>query len=152
MGWGSIRAGERRPPGRSRPWQGRAMVGACSVLLVGLMPGAAGAIGPAGRIVASVALTRVGVATAVRKGVVELGTAPVRARVALEIALRPRDPASLARAVEAVSNPASALYRHYLAKGQFGPMFGPTRAAVAAVSGWLSRAGLRVGPVFDDDL
>ena len=131
MRWRSIRAGEHGSAGRSRPWRVRAgvsLVGACLALMVS------------------------GVATATPQGAVELGRAPARTRVALEIALRPRDPAALARAVQAVSNPASALYRHYLARGQFGRMFGPTRAAVAAVSGWLRRAGLRVGSVFDDDL
>jgi streptogramin lyase len=128
------------------------LAGVCSVLVLALLPGASAALTPAGWAVASAGLKGVGVAMTRPPGAVDLGRAPARAQIRLEIALRPRDPEALARAVTGVSDPTSVSYRHYLAKGQFGPMFGPTPAAVATVSGWLRRAGMTVGPVFDEDL
>jgi len=49
-----------------------------------------------------------------------------------------------------VSTPGSASYHHYLAKGQFGPMFGATASTVAAVTRQLSAAGLVPGPLGAD--
>ena len=60
-----------------------------------------------------------------------------------------RDPAALSAFIASVSSPASPDYRHYLAKGQFGPRFGPTAATVAAVRTALARSGLQVGALDD---
>ncbi len=72
---------------------------------------------------------------------------PLGVRISLEIGLKPRHLAVLRRLVAAVSNPASPLYRHYLAKGQFTRRFGPTREMIAKVRRQLRLAGLRPGRV-----
>ncbi len=59
-----------------------------------------------------------------------------------EVALRPADPGALARFVEAVSDPASPTYRHYLAPGEFGPRFGASPATIDAALSWLHGRGL----------
>ena len=48
--------------------------------------------------------------------------------------------------------PASPEYHHYLAKGQFGSVFGPTPATLAAVRAWLGSVGLHLGPTSADGL
>jgi hypothetical protein len=63
-------------------------------------------------------------------GVAELGVTPSAAPLQIDVGLEPRDPAALSAFVTSVSTPGSPDYRHYLAKGQFGPMFGPTAATV----------------------
>ncbi len=49
--------------------------------------------------------------------------------------------------IDAVSNPRSADYRHYLAKGQFASRFGPSAATVSAVEHQLRADGLTVSGV-----
>ena len=85
-------------------------------------------------------------------GAKDLGPAPGTRRIRVDVALKPRDPAALSSFVAAVSTPGSALYRHYLAKGQFASVFGPTRAAIAAVRSALTARGLHVGSVSSDGL
>lgn len=70
----------------------------------------------------------------------------------LSVNLAPRDPQSLADFVTAVSTPGNAQYHHYLAKGQFASVFGPTRATIAGVSRALKAAGLTPGKVSSDGL
>ena len=62
----------------------------------------------------------------------------------VRIGLAPRDPAGMTRLAAAVSNPASASYRHYLTPAQFLNRFGPTDAQVAKVRSFLKGAGLRI--------
>ncbi len=78
---------------------------------------------------------------------VRLGAVSGSAKLRLDIILRPRDPAALAAFATAVSTPGSPLYRHYLKRGRFGSVFGPTRATVHAVEADLGRLGLHPGPV-----
>ena len=59
-----------------------------------------------------------------------------KASLRVEIALKLRDPAVLDQFMTALSDPASQLYHHYLAKGQFDRRFGPTTATVAKVGGF----------------
>src|SRR5581483_7938084 len=66
---------------------------------------------------------------------------PMRVTVALE----PRDPAALLARAAAVSDPSSALFRHYLTPVQFRRAYGPTTATVAAVRSSLRSLGLHVG-------
>lgn len=70
----------------------------------------------------------------------------------LSVNLAPRDPQSLADFVTAVSTPGNVQYHHYLAKGQFASVFGPTRATIAGVSRVLKAAGLTPGKVSSDGL
>jgi subtilase family serine protease len=72
------------------------------------------------------------------------GIASVRS-LPLTIALVPRHAATLTRYAEAVSDPNSRDYRHYLTTRQFRRRFAPTRAAVAAVERSMRSHGLDVG-------
>jgi hypothetical protein len=63
------------------------------------------------------------------------------------VVLRPRDPAGLQRFIAAVSDHGSASYGQYLRPDVFAARFGPTAAAVDAVTAQLRARGLRVGAV-----
>ena len=67
--------------------------------------------------------------------------------IALDVALRPRDPASLARFATAVSTPGSTDFRRYLSAGEFGATFGATAATVSATATALRTLGLHVDSV-----
>ena len=69
------------------------------------------------------------------------------ARIELDVALRPRDPARLASFAAAVSTPGDPEFRRYLRPGAFGPAFGATTATVRATTTALKRLGLRVQSV-----
>ncbi len=94
----------------------------------------------------------VGTPAVVPPGAADVGAASPKASLRVEIALKLRDPAVLDQFMTALSDPASQLYHHYLAKGQFDRRFGPTRATVAKVSAQLRDAGLKVAPLDGDDL
>ena len=70
----------------------------------------------------------------------------------VDVALAPRNPGALAAFATAVSTPGNRLYRHYLARGQFAPRFGPTAAAIAAVERQLRSAGLEPGAISSNHL
>ncbi|HEY3609553.1 MAG TPA: S53 family peptidase, partial [Pseudonocardiaceae bacterium] len=95
---------------------------------------------------------RVGVAPTAPHGATRTASPAGDTTLHLDIELAPRDPAGLNAFVAAVSTPGSAGYHHYLAKGQFGPMFGASPSTVAAVSRQLSAAGLVAGPLSSDGL
>jgi hypothetical protein len=61
------------------------------------------------------------------------------------VALRPRDPAALARYADAVSTPGSAAYGRYLTARQFGARFGASAARIDAVTAALRSRGLDAG-------
>lgn len=94
----------------------------------------------------------VGTPAVVPPGAADVGAASPKTSLHVEIALKLRDPAALDQFLTALSDPSSPLYRHYLSKGQFDPMFGPTRATVAKVRAQLRHAGLKVAPLAGDDL
>ncbi len=62
------------------------------------------------------------------------------------VALRPRDPAALARYVQAISTPGSTRYGRFLTPRQFGARFGARPQRIAAVVSALRARGLAVGP------
>lgn len=72
-------------------------------------------------------------------------TVPAGAQQLL-VALRPRDPAALAKAATAISTPGSPEFHRYLSVAQFAARFGAPRAALDAVSGVLRAHGLHVAP------
>ncbi|WP_031476597.1 S53 family peptidase [Streptomyces bicolor] len=72
------------------------------------------------------------------------GAASDSARVSARVYLAGRDAAGLAAYAKAVSDPGSASYGKYLSAGQAQARFGATKAQVAAVTGWLTSAGLKV--------
>jgi subtilase family serine protease len=73
---------------------------------------------------------------------VRLGTVRGSTPIVLDVALKPRDPAALERFAMAVSTPGSPSYRHYIAPGQFAPLFGPSAATLARVEAALRGLGL----------
>jgi subtilase family serine protease len=75
-------------------------------------------------------------------GSVRLGTARGSTPIVLDVALRPRDPAALERFALAASTSGSPVYRHYIARGQFGPLFGPSASTLARVETALHGLGL----------
>ncbi len=80
----------------------------------------------------------------------DLGAAPADTKLRFAVVLKPRDPAALSKFASEVSTPGSALYRHYLAKGQAAGLFGPTPATVTAVRTALAALGLALGPTAAD--
>ncbi len=55
-----------------------------------------------------------------------------------------RDQGGAAASLQAISDPASASYGHWLSNATFDARYGPTSADVAAVRGWLGSQGFRV--------
>ncbi len=85
-----------------------------------------------------------------RQGVVPpgatlIGPAPSTTTLPLVVTLQPRDPTALAAEVQAVSDPKSPEYRHFLTPAQFAQRFGPTPATIAQVTSALRSEGLTVG-------
>lgn len=81
-----------------------------------------------------------------RADVRDLGRARPQTPVSLALTLTYRHERELDALVEAQSDPASPLYRHYLTNAQFNAYFAPSAAAYARVLSALARAGFRVGP------
>jgi DNA-binding beta-propeller fold protein YncE len=105
-----------------------------------------------GRAVLTSYLSPVGNAPAVPPEEHYLGPAPTSTPLGIEVVLQPRDPAALSAFATAVSTPGNRLYQHFLAQGQFAAKFGPTPAAIAAVTGYLREAGLVPGVISADHL
>ncbi|HEY5109018.1 MAG TPA: protease pro-enzyme activation domain-containing protein, partial [Acidimicrobiales bacterium] len=89
---------------------------------------------------------------AVPAGSTVLGPTAASSRLTVDVALEPRDPAALGAFVRAVSTPGDARFHHYLAKGQFASMFGPTRTTLVTARAWLASTGLSVGTTSGDGL
>lgn len=73
------------------------------------------------------------------------GTVAADQKLGLEISLQPRNQAKLAAFVKAVSDPKSALYKHYLTVAQYAAEYAPTEAQITQVSAYLKSEGLSVG-------
>ena len=133
-----------RPSGPFR----RALVAAGTLLIVAtaLTPAVDAAAAPAPMV------RLAGTVVTVPSGSTVLGPADGAARLTVEVALRPRDPAALAAFVTAVSTPGNPKYHQYLAAGQFGTVFGPTPATIAATRRWLAGTGLTVGATSEDGM
>ncbi len=111
-----------------------------------------GAASASPRAPAAGALTDVGHAAALPSGTRRLGPLAARSPIRLDVTLKPRDPAALARFAAQVSSPGSPFYGRYLRQGQFASRFGPTPATVSAVSTTLRRLGLRPSSVSQNRL
>ncbi|WP_411150853.1 protease pro-enzyme activation domain-containing protein [Streptomyces sp. A30] len=95
---------------------------------------------------------RIGTAPHVPAGATAAGATPSGTTLHIGVNLAPRDPKALADFVTAVSTPGNSLYHHYLAKGHFASVFGPTPATIAQVSQALKAAGLTPGKAGPDGL
>jgi subtilase family serine protease len=76
-----------------------------------------------------------------------LGPAPAASTVNFSVAIAARDAAGAQAFADAVSDPRSASYRHFLTPEQYTARFGATASDVAAVLSWLHGAGLQTGTV-----
>ncbi len=92
-------------------------------------------------------LVQVSAAAKLPSGARVIGSVASTAKQSGSVALRLSHPAAATAFVDGVSNPKSAYYHHYLAKGQFTKLFGPSSSAVAAVESELKAAGLTVSGV-----
>lgn len=114
--------------------------------------GSGAAAAPARRSEASDPLVVVGPAPRPPVGAAYLGRALGSRQMALDVVLRPRDPAALAAFAGQVSDPDSALFRHYIGPGSFAARFGPAPGTLRAVTAGLARLGLRLRSVSEDHL
>jgi subtilase family serine protease len=69
--------------------------------------------------------------------------------VTANVYLAGRNPSGLTAFSSAVSTPGNALYGHYLTARRTMARFGPSKAEIAAVEGWLTGSGLAVTKVSD---
>jgi subtilase family serine protease len=74
----------------------------------------------------------------------KVGATPATASVEFDVGLRLSNPAGAVALEQAVSNPASASYRHYLTPAQWERRYSPTASSVAAVTSWLQSEGITV--------
>jgi subtilase family serine protease len=126
--------------------------------------GAAGALGLSGALVSSASSGAQEVSSnvtvriaadappAVPRGSAELGALAPSRMLRLDVTLKIRRPRALTAFIADVSNKQSPLFDHFLAPGQFGPRFGLSLSAAAAVRAALQRAGLSPGPLSSDRL
>jgi hypothetical protein len=90
-------------------------------------------------------VTALGVAPPVPIGAHDTGAVESGMPLTLDIVLGPRDPASLSNFLQLLDDPGSAGYHQFLAKGQFGPRFGPAPSTVSKVNATLAGLGLPKG-------
>jgi subtilase family serine protease len=67
--------------------------------------------------------------------------------VSAKVWLAPRNASLLDRMATAVSDPASAMYAHYITAAQYNAMFAPTSGQLAGVTHWLTGSGLRIDKI-----
>jgi hypothetical protein len=78
------------------------------------------------------------------------GAIPAAQQISTRVYLTGQDPAGLAAAARAASDPKSPDYQHYLTPAQIQARFGATPAQVAAVQKWLTDSGLKISGVQTD--
>ena len=83
----------------------------------------------------------------VPSGTTRLGALAPETKLSIEVALNIPDQGALTAFLTELSDPGSPDFQHFLRPGQFGPMFGPSLAQVAAVENALKSAGLSPGQV-----
>ena len=132
-------------PARRRPFRrsvfvplAAAAIAVPVLVAAGLQPAAAAS--PPGRAVLGAAPAWTATTTA-------LGSAPAARIVTFSVAIAPRDAAGAQAFADAVSDPRSASFGHYLTPEQYTARFGATASDVAAVQSWLRGAGLQTGTV-----
>jgi subtilase family serine protease len=81
-----------------------------------------------------------------------IGRTPSSERLTTSVFLSPKSPSALAAFAADVSDVHSALFRHYLARGQFAARFGPTPASLHAVESFVRAAGLRIDSLSSNHL
>jgi hypothetical protein len=107
----------------------------------------AAAASTASRRPASAGLATVSVAPRLPFGARVLGGVPANTQVTAEIALKLPHPGAVTSFISQVTNPRSPLFHHYLARGQFAKIYGPSAATIASVKSVLGSDGLAVTKV-----
>jgi hypothetical protein len=92
-------------------------------------------------------LATVSAASRIPFGARVLGAVPAGSQVTAEIALKLPHPGAVANFISQATNPRSPLYHHYLGRGQFAKMYGPSAATIAIVKHMLGGDGLAVSKV-----
>jgi hypothetical protein len=69
-------------------------------------------------------------------GITDTGAAGPGTELTVRLYLAGRDPSAEASFAAAVSTPGSGVYGKFVSPARFASLFGPTRAQVAAVTGW----------------
>ena len=145
-----------RPRRRSEfRWGRHALAGvAVATLVAGLsqVDGSSASGRPAPSVVLSAADLPVGTPAIVPFGTKRLGPAPGGTSLHLDVVLAPRDPAALTRFATEVSTPGTAEYGHYLARGRFASVFGPTQATIDRVLAVLHQEGFTTGAISSNHL
>jgi hypothetical protein len=101
---------------------------------------------------ATAAPQRVGGTAHIPAGAVRTGAPAGSTPVQLTVGLTPRDPDALKAFATDVATKGNPQYHHYLAKGQFASVFGPTQDTIAKVTAALKAQGLKPGKVSADGL
>ena len=83
-------------------------------------------------------------------GATLIGPAPSTTTLPLVVTLQPRDPAALSAEVQAVSDPRSPQYRHFLTPAEFARRFGATPSSVAQVASSAQEPGAERGDTLRD--
>ena len=143
----SVRASDSWP---GHHWSRRLRSGSAALLSLSLLV----VTGLSIAVPASAAATTatLGEAPAIPTGSIELGPMAASTPLSLDIVLAPRDPAALDAFLQQLYDPSSPEYHHFLAKGQFGPLFGAAPNTITNVTSTLSSLGLTPGQVSSNDL
>ncbi len=115
------------------------VVGACSALVM------AGIVAP--QALAATPRATLDAAPAWTSGAKQVGETPASAVQRMSVVLKLRDAAGADALANAVSNPASASYGHYVSAAQWRSKFAPTDAEVASVVAWLKAQGFAIGAI-----
>ena len=79
-----------------------------------------------------------------------VASTPAASSIDFNVGLQLSDPTGAVTLEEAVSNPTSPSYRHYLTPAQWEQRFSPSQASVSAVTSWLQSQGITVDAVTPD--
>ncbi len=80
----------------------------------------------------------------------QVGSTPASTQVEFDVGLQLRDAPGAQALAQAVSDPASPRYGHYLTSQEWEARFSPSEAAVATVTSWLRSHGISVQEVMPD--
>lgn len=94
----------------------------------------------------------VGTAPAIPAGAKKVSGLPSATPLKVDVVLKPSNPSGLAAYASGVSDPASPSYRHFLGRGQFASLFGPSSQTVHDVVAALQAEGLHPGRISADHL
>lgn len=146
---GKSRPGERIPVGaRRHALRIGAPITALAMIAAGTTQAAQAAAGSA----AAHTPTVVGTVAKAPAGATATAAPSDSTETTVSVLLTPRDAAGLQQYADAVSNPHSALYKHYLSSQQVAAAFAPSQASVQAVEAALRKVGLTPGAVGGDNL